>query len=285
MSIDLHTHTTLSDGTYTPRELVEYACEKELTAIAVTDHDTVCGITEAIEAAENTPLEVIPGIEISSMFEDKEIHMVGLFIDPNNEMLKAELNNLRKSREARNLLMAERLTENGMPIACEEAAGLAGSSVITRAHFAAALVKKGFVTSVSEAFSRFLGDSCPCFVQRTLPSAKKSIEMITQSGGLAVLAHPLLYKMGNERLEYMLNELSQEGLAAIEAYYSTHSPSDTRRICALAEKYSLLSSGGSDFHGGNKKGLDLGNGYGSLNVPDELLVKLKGAKKNGKGNN
>lgn len=284
MSIDLHTHTTFSDGTFSPKELVKYACEKGLNAIAVTDHDTTDGVAEAMSATENIPLEVIPGIELSSMYEDKEIHIVGLFIDPNDKILKSELEGLRKSREERNVLMAEKLTEKGLPITYEEVFSFSGGSIITRAHFAGVLVEKGFVTSVNEAFTRFLGDGCPCYIQRSLPSAEKSIDMILKNGGLAVLAHPLLYKMGNEHLEHMINRLAEKGLAAIEAYYSTHSPSDTKRICELAEKNSLLLSGGSDFHGSNKKGLDLGCGYGNLDVPNELLVKLKGAKKNGKRN-
>lgn len=282
MSIDLHTHTTFSDGTYTPTELVNYAQEKGLTTIAITDHDTTEGVAEAIAAPKARPLEVIGGIEISSMFEEKEIHIVGLFIDINNKTLKNEMELLRESREQRNHLMAEKITECGIPLTYQEVLDFAKGSVITRAHFAGILLKKGYVASVNEAFARFLGDNCPCFVKRNLPTAQKSIEMIKQNGGIAVLAHPLLYKMGNDRLDYMVKELAKTGITAIEAYYSTHSPSDAKHICTLADKYSLLLSGGSDFHGSNKKDLDLGQGYGSLNVPDEILDKLKGAKDNGK---
>lgn len=270
--IDLHTHTAASDGTCTPTELVQSAVKAGLSALAVTDHDTVDGIAEAFRAAKGTRLEVIPGIEISSMYDNKEVHIVGLFIDPKNSDLLLWLDNLRKHREDRNALMLARLKEMGIEISCDE---LPAKATVTRAHFAAAMLKKGYIRSIDEAFTRYIGDRCKAYVKRDLPDYYSSINMIRSAGGIAVLAHPLLYKMGTKVLENMLTNLKAAGLTAIEAYYSTHSPSDTKYIKRLAEENQLLLSGGSDFHGSNKKNLNLGTGYGALAVPYELLDKLR----------
>ncbi len=280
-TIDLHTHTTFSDGSYTPDELVSYAVEKGLAAIAITDHDTTEGIVPALSSTKDTDLEVIPGIEISSLYDKLEIHLVGLFIDPRNSLLTDKLNNLRRLRGERNIKMLERLNDLGIKITYNDLADLAGSDIITRAHFAKAMLKRGYISSINEAFERYIGDSCKAYIPRELPDYKTSIDMITKAGGIAVLAHPLLYKTSNRLLNDMTADLKKSGLTAIEAYYSTHSPSDTSLIKRIADENKLLLSGGSDFHGTNKKDLDLGTGYGKLAVPYEILDKLKGVIKNG----
>lgn len=280
-TIDLHTHTTASDGTLTPSELVAYAAEKGLCAVAVTDHDTTEGIAEALSAADGRELNVIPGIEISSMYDRLEIHIVGLFIDPENTSLLEWLTALRQSREERNKKMLTVLSDMGIEISYDELSEFAAGSIITRAHFAGIMLKKGYITSINEAFDRLIGDRCPAYIPRELPDYKTSINMIRSAGGIAVLAHPLLYKINTKGLEDMVSELAAASLTGIEAYYSTHSPSDTKYIKRLAQQNRLLLSGGSDFHGSNKKNLDLGTGYGTLAVPADLIDTLKGALKNG----
>lgn len=278
--IDLHTHTTASDGTLTPTELVDLAVSKGLTAIAVTDHDTMDGVSEAMERAryykaQGIDIEVIPGMELSSDYMGKDIHIVGLYLDPDSEYMKRRMEAFRDSRYKRNLEMCERLTKGGMPISYEELEEAFPDSVITRAHFARMLVKKGYVSSNKEAFDRFIGDGKPYFVTRKKKSPMRAIEIVRHAGGFPILAHPMQYKMGKDTLDSFVGMLKDSGLTGIEAVYSTHTPADERQIRALADKYDLLISGGSDFHGTNKPTIDLGTGCGHLFVPDELLIKIK----------
>jgi hypothetical protein len=279
--IDLHTHTTFSDGTLTPTQLVEYASEKGLSAVAITDHDCTDGLREAKLCGEKVGVEVIPGIEISAEYENDELHIVGLFIDGDNAELNSILKELRDKRTARNKLVVEKFNELGIPLTYEEVEKTAEGAIITRAHFAKALLKNGYVTSVKEAFDRYIGDNKPAYIRRELPVWKDAIKFIRNAGGVAVLAHPLLYKLGQRRLETIIRDLALAGLTGIEAYYSTHTPSDVKYIKMIAQKYRLKLSGGSDYHGDNKPLLDLGTGYGNLVVPYEVLTELKGVIKNG----
>lgn len=280
-NIDLHTHTTASDGTYSPSELIELALQKQLAAVAITDHDTTSGIEEAIQASKGEDIEVIPGIEISSGYDNLEIHIVGLFINPKDEDLLPWLKELRIHRDERNFEMLEKLNELGVKLTLGELEETCGGGTITRAHFAALMMKKGYVNSTNEAFDRYIGSGCKAYVPRKLPSCQKSIEMIRSCGGIAVMAHPLLYKVSRANLHQIAAELKKYNLTGIEAYYSTHTPAETDYVIKLAQDIGLLLSGGSDFHGANKKGLELGTGYGKLAVPYEILDKLKGALQNG----
>lgn len=270
-AIDLHVHSTKSDGSYTPAELVRYALEKGLSAFALTDHDTIDGIDEALSAAEGTDLTVIPGIEFSTEYEGRDIHIVGLYIDYQSAFFKSRLVHFVNGRKMRNEEMCRRLSEHGMSVTYEELEAEFPDCVLTRAHFAKLLLKKGYVKSVKEAFDRYIGDNGPCFVPRKKISPLRAVEIILKSGGFPVLAHPMLYHMGKEQLERLVATLKEIGLMGIEAVYSTHTPADERQIRALAGKYDLCISGGSDFHGTAKPGLDLGCGYGKLFVPEELL--------------
>lgn len=270
-AIDLHVHSTRSDGSYTPTELVHYALEKGLSAFALTDHDTTDGIDEALSAAEGTGLTVIPGIEFSTEYEGRDIHIVGLYIDYRSEFFKSRLVHFVNGRTMRNREMCRRLTEHGMSVTYEELEAEFPDCVLTRAHFAEHLLKQGYVKSVREAFDRYIGDNGPCFVPRKKISPLRAVEIILKSGGFPVLAHPMLYHMGKEQLERLVATLKEIGLMGIEAVYSTHTPADERQIRALAQKYELCLSGGSDFHGTAKPGLDLGCGYGKLFVPEDFL--------------
>ena len=274
-AIDLHVHSTKSDGSYTPIELVNYALDKGLSAFALTDHDTTDGITEALAAARGKNIEVIPGIEFSSEYEGRDIHIVGLYIDYESDYFKRRLVHFVNGRKIRNVEMCTRLTEHGMPVTYEELEAEFPDCVLTRAHYAKYLLKHGYVKSVREAFDRYIGDHGPCFVPRKKITPMRAVEIILKAGGFPILAHPCLYHMGKEQLDKLVASLKDIGLMGIEAIYSTHTPADERQIRALAKKYDLCISGGSDFHGTAKPGLDLGTGYGKLFVPEEVLTTIK----------
>ncbi|MBR4084312.1 MAG: PHP domain-containing protein [Lachnospiraceae bacterium] len=284
--IDLHVHSTASDGSFSPTELVDYAIEKGLQAFALTDHDSVAGVDEAISYAaalrktrEDVP-EVIPGIEFSTEYEGKDVHIVGLYIDYHSEVFQKHLEDFVHSRDVRNEKMCDLLRQGtGMDISYAKLQNSFPDSVITRAHYAKYMLEHKYVKSMNEAFERYIGDHCPYFLPREKVTPADAIHLILSAGGIPVLAHPLLYGMGLERLEHLVSELKATGLIALEAIYSSYTSSDEREMRTLAAKYELAVSGGSDFHGTNKPGLDLGTGYGHLYIPSEVLIHLKNLKK------
>lgn len=280
-AIDLHTHTCKSDGSYTPTELVDYAIEKGLAAVAITDHDTTEGLNEALSHAADLKekclpsVEVVPGIEFSTKYENQDVHVVGLFIAYDSPMFKKALADFVDSRTNRNGKMCENLRGAGIDITYEKLRARYPDSVITRAHYASYLFEKGYVKSRQDAFSQYLGDHTKYFVPREKVTPVQAVKLILHAGGIPILAHPPLYHMGNDRLDKLTASLKAEGLMGIEAFYSTYNNQDIRDMQRLAAKYDLLLSGGSDFHGTNKPGLDLGCGYGKLFVPEDLLAKMK----------
>ena len=276
--IDLHVHSDKSDGSLSPSDLVSYAIKQGVTAFALTDHDTVDGIDEALRASEGTSVTVIPGIELSTEYEGKDIHIVGLFIDKEEPAFRDKIQEFVDSRILRNQKMCQKLTEHGLPITYEELTGEFPGSVITRAHYAQLLQKKGYIKSLKEAFERYIGDRGPCFIPREKITPEDGVKLILSAKGIPVLAHPLQYGMGDERLQKLIDRLKAVGLQAMEAIYCTHSPSEENKMRALADKNNLLISGGSDFHGNAKPGLELGTGYGKLYVPVEVLKALKARK-------
>lgn len=279
--IDLHVHSTCSDGTCTPTQLVDYAIEKGLAAFALTDHDSVGGLDEAISYAANLRAtnpdvpEVIPGIEFSTEYEGRDIHIVGLYMDYHSETFKAHINNFVNSRDLRNEKMCRLLQEGtGMDISYEKLQKAFPNSVITRAHYAKYMLEHGYIKSLKEAFERYVGDHCPYYVPREKVTPAQAIGLILAVNGIPILAHPTLYGMGQERLNNLVAELKEAGLVALEAIYSTYTPAEERDMRVLADRHNLAISGGSDFHGSNKPGLDLGVGYGKLYVPYEVLSNL-----------
>lgn len=273
-TIDLHTHSTFSDGTFTPLQLVKYAEEKGLKAFALTDHDTTEGIKEAKSIETN--VEVISGVEISTRYDKKEIHIVGLYVNENDADLNKQLKYYREKRVTRKFEILEKLNSLGVDITIDDVKESCTGDVISRAHIAKALVSKGFVGSYTEAFDRYLGDNKCAYVPRETLNYEESMELITKAGGVPVLAHPLLYKMSDTNLENMMVKLRQKGLKAVEVYYSTHSNSDTQHVMAMANRVGLIYSGGSDFHGATKPKIDMGTGMGKLAVPYEILEKIRG---------
>ena len=278
--IDLHTHSDKSDGSLTPSELVDLAAQKGLCAIALTDHDTTEGIDEAISRGFKKGVMVVPGVELSSEYQGQDVHVVGLCIDHHDHDFCQRLKDFVDSRDNRNRKMCERLTQAGMPVDYDELRNTYTDSVITRAHYARFMHEKGYVSSPKEAFERYIGDHGPYFIPREKVSPMDAIKLILAADGIPVLAHPVLYGFGKDRLDNLVAELKEAGLVAIEAQYSTYTQADERDMRTLANKYKLLISGGSDFHGEAKPGLELGTGYGSLRVQESVLNTLLRYKRN-----
>lgn len=278
--IDLHVHSTCSDGTDSPSALVNKAVETGLAAFALTDHDTTKGVKEALNACAQAyknghEIEVIPGVEISTNFENTEIHIVGLFIDYNDTDFNSFLDNQLSSRDKRNKQVCERFQNIGINITYEDMIKTYGDAVITRAHFADRLVAIGAVGDRNEAFDRYLGQGKPCFVPRAKVDPAEAIEQIHKAGGIAILAHPILYHLGKAQMNKLLGHICAAGLDGIEAIYSTYKMGDELAIRLIASERNLLISGGSDYHGKNKPHIQLGTGMGHLFVPYELIDKMK----------
>ncbi len=272
--IDLHVHSNVSDGTLSPSELVAYAAKKGLFAFALTDHDTVAGIDEAIEASKSYDVKVIPGIEISSNYKGTDIHILGLNINYKDKHFLEVIEKSQLRRKSRNKLMISKMRECGFTITPEiEKERFSGIS-ITRAHFASFLQDYGYVTSKNEAFQLYLNKGCPCYVPKETIPVKDSIKLILDAGGIPVLAHPTLYKLKKDQIFSLANYLKSLGLLAIEALYSTYSPEDEAFIKSICKSTGLFMSGGSDYHGSIKPHIDLGTGKGNLKIPVSLLQEM-----------
>lgn len=281
--IDLHVHTTASDGTFSPAEVVELANKNHLAAIAITDHDCIAGVDEAVLTGTRLGVEVISGAELSCSYDGrKEIHILGLFIDPHDISLTSRLTELKEIRDQRNERIAERFHEIGIPVSMDELKAMYPDAVITRAHFASYLYAKGLAKSVKEVFDRYLNDNGPCYVPREKLNPKDTIRLIHNAGGLAILAHPVRYHMGNDTLAECVRNLTRLGLDGLEALYSTYTASEESQIRRLAKENHLVISGGSDFHGNNKPFIALGKGTGHLSIPYDILDNLKSHLKMGR---
>ncbi len=266
MNIDLHTHSTASDGLYTPAELVKQAREAGLSLIALTDHDTTNGLEEAQAAGQAHHLEIIPGIEINTDHAGTEVHMLGYFLDYQQPAFQQTLQTLRDRRVARAQRMVTRLQELGLQITWERVRELAAGTV-GRPHLAAALVEQGYAASVADAFNRYLSRGRPGYVPRYKLTPLDAVQLIQSVHGLPVLAHPAELP----DLDSLLTSLTQAGLAGLEVYYGEYPPEIVERLHALAEKYQLLSTGGSDYHGPGIHPTPLGK----RQVPAEIVEQLR----------
>lgn len=280
-TIDLHVHSTYSDGSLTPEELVSLALTSGLSAFALTDHDTTEGVDQAVDAAAGTGLEVIPGIEFSTRFLHRDIHILGYWIDHHSASFQRRLNEFLDARTVRNRQMCERIRQyTGAPISLAKLERCFPDAVITRAHMAAWLVDNGVVETRTIAFDKYLGEHAPCFVPKSDVTPQDAIRLILESGGVPVLAHPLLYALSKKQLRALLGALKKCGLVGIEAVYVQNRGSDEAFVRSLAEEYGLLITGGSDFHGENKPDIALGTGIkAGLSIPYTLLTELKKARK------
>jgi 3',5'-nucleoside bisphosphate phosphatase len=275
--LDLHLHTTHSDGSCTPTEVVDMAHRAGVTALAITDHDITTGLAEAILAGQQHGIEVIPGVEISSTLGNAELHILGYFLDWQDTGFDGRLKTLRDSRHRRNPQIIERLQALGIDLTYDAVRALAGSDSVGRPHIARALMDKGVVTSAKEAFDRFLAEGKPAYVPRDLPSPAEAIGWIKAARGLAVLAHPTWVRVTDQSLVDLVRQLKADGLDGVEVYYSTHAARQTREYLSLAQQLGLLVTGGSDFHGLTKPDIEVGIGKGSLHIPTSLLPKMKDA--------
>ena len=284
--VDLHTHSTCSDGTYTPAALMDYAAEKHLRAIALTDHDTMAGIDEAQARIEEQryDLELVPGIEFSTSWQvegstrEQEVHVVALFLDRHNAALQTHLRDFVASRIERNKKMCRLLTEAGMPVPYETLEAENPGAVITRAHIARFMLEHGYAKDKKEIFSRHIGEGCPCYVPREKITPFDAVRVALQAQGVPVLAHPMLYKLTEEELTLLARRMKEAGCIGIEAIYSTYTQAQEHTVRRIAADCGLLISGGSDFHGDNKPGLGLAVGYGRLFVPASVLETLRTAR-------
>lgn len=274
-TVDLHVHSNCSDGTLSPAELVSYACEKGLRAFALTDHDTVAGLPEAFDAAKGTSLEVIAGIEFSTEYHGKDIHVVGLDIDYRSADFLEQLARFQNSRDIRNEKIIRKMQEGGIDISHEQMEAEFGDAVWTRAHFARYLRDHGYVAEMPEAFEKYIGENCRYFVPREKVTPLQAVHLISSTGGIPILAHPMLYRLPEAEMDLLLSSLKKAGLIGIEAIYSTHSALDENFVRQLAKRHGLLISGGSDFHGSNKPYIDLGVGRGNLCIPYHILTNLR----------
>lgn len=277
MNIDLHIHSTASDGTKTPAEILSIASGKNLGAIALTDHDTISGIPEfLVESLKYPAIRSVPGVEISLKHYDYSIHVVGLFIDHKSELLNDFLCEIRKSRDRRNEMILVKLKKHGFNISLEDVKAEAGGESVGRPHFASILVRKGYFSAPQEAFDKCLKRGRPGYCDRELPLPSTAIDVIHKAGGIVIWAHPMSHVDADRRtLMKILKFLVGKGLDGIEAYYPSFSPEQNEYMLSLAEKFSLAVSGGSDFHGDNLKGIEMGNGTGTLAVPYSVYERLE----------
>jgi predicted metal-dependent phosphoesterase TrpH len=266
--IDLHLHSTASDGKLSPEAIVEKAAALGLTFIALTDHDTVDGIAPALQAAENYPaLRVIPAVEISTEIPDGEAHVLGYFIDFTSYELVSALDRFRNSRVRRAQAMIERLANMGMNIEWERVREIAGEGSIGRPHIAQAMLEKNYVESFKEAFEKYIGHGCPAYVERDKMTPVEAVELIVESNGLPVLAHPTTVADP----EKLVAILKAAGLVGIEAYYKDYSTEETAWLADMADRYELIATGGTDFHGLDD---ETEVAPGGVEVPEEALERL-----------
>ena len=273
--IDLHVHTSASDGTMTPEEAVLLAARSGLKAIAVTDHDTVDGVAEALATGAKAGLEVVPGIEISVDYNG-EMHILGYYVNSLNDGFREGLANLSRYRAQRNPQIINKLRKLNFHITLEDVSKVAGAGVVGRPHFARAMLQKGYVHSLDEAFDLYLGAGRAAYVKKERLTPNEGIQLIALAGGIPVLAHPKYLKIkGGQGLAGLLPELIGYGLKGIEVFYTSHTPAETREYAKLAALHGLLMTGGSDFHGANKPEITIGRGKGNLAVDYELLQRIK----------
>jgi predicted metal-dependent phosphoesterase TrpH len=275
--IDMHLHSTCSDGSETPARVVELAAAAGCGAIALTDHDGLSGIAEARERAGSLGIGFVPGCEVSCAFSPGAMHVLGYFAEPGEGPMQDELARLREDRARRNERLVRRLQDLGLPVSFEEVRAMAGSSVVGRPHFAAVLVANGAAASVQDAFDRVLAKGAPGYVPKARIDFATFVASARGSGAVAVLAHPL--SLGLERgLDGVVSELAEAGLAGMECYYSRYSPEERAGLAEMAKRHDLVATGGSDFHGRFKPDISVGVGTGDLEVPDSALAELSARK-------
>lgn len=272
--IDLHTHTVCSDGSMTPRDLVRHAKEAGLSAVAVSDHDTADGVAEAVAEGQSCGIEVIPAIELSAV-SATETHILGYFIDPTAPALVKAVDHIRAVRTERIGETCEMLAKYDIHVTLDEVKAKAGGGILCRAHIAKLMTEKGYSESPKAAFAKWLNVGCPCYSESQALTDTEAIDLIRQSGGDAYLAHLHLTKKTGAELENFVKHLVDAGLTGIEGYYTDYTPEMAVTYRALAKKYGLKLSGGTDFHGAFKPHISIGRGLGEMRIPYAVLEEMK----------
>jgi predicted metal-dependent phosphoesterase TrpH len=280
--IDLHTHSTFSDGSLTPEQLAERAGSMGLTAIALTDHDCTGGVEQFLAACKIRNIRGVPGVEISADVKHGTMHLLGYFIASGDAALESMLHQIRDGREIRNREILRKLNALGLDLTWPEVASLAGEDVVGRPHFAQALLARGYVSSREAAFDLYLAKGKPAYADRFRLSPADSIAAIRGAGGIAVLAHPFTLDLAPGALKTYITELRDKGLQGIEVYYSEHSADLTRSYLTLVRELGLAATGGSDFHGESNPAIKLGRGFGTLSVPDSVMEELNRVQSEGR---
>jgi len=273
--VDLHVHSNASDGTFTPSEVVALAAEKGLAAIALTDHDTIDGLSEAQAAAAGLPIEIIPGIELSCVYQGVEIHILGIYVDPTDGNFISETDALKEIRKKRNEEMIRRFQNAGISITLDEVMAGNPDTVITRAHFARVLLEKGYVKNMDQAFKKYLDYSGPYCPRKEKITPEHAMKILTDCKASPVLAHPYQYHLGDKKTEELVCYLKDLGLQGLEVYHSSNNQYESGKLRKLARQYDLFPTGGSDFHGSNKPDIGIGVGRGGLRVTALLLDDIK----------
>jgi predicted metal-dependent phosphoesterase TrpH len=266
LRIDLHTHSTASDGELAPDALVQLALARGLTTIALTDHDSVAGLDAALNAARGTSLTVIPGVELSADVEKSEVHVLGYFIDWRNAHFLAMLEKFRDGRYGRAEKMTRKLTALGAPISFERVKEIAGDAALGRPHVAQALLEAGHIMTIAEAFDKYIGRNGPAYVERFKLTPEDAVALILEAGGVPVLAHP-------REVTYWVQPLVKAGLLGLEVFYGVYDDATIAELARLARQYDLIATGGSDFHGLNKMAHMCA--LGEVNVPPNVADKLR----------
>ncbi|MCI8565263.1 MAG: PHP domain-containing protein [Lachnospiraceae bacterium] len=275
-TVDLHAHTTASDGSYTPAELIRYAGEKGLAAVAVTDHDTMAGVEEAVAEGARLGIEVIPGVELSTRVDECDVHMISLFLNCKNKAIIHRLEEMADCRRERNLKMVDKLHDAGFRIDRADLERMGTGKVIARGHIAQILIARGYASDLKEALRRYLSKGGPGYVQKEVLPPEECIRLAHEAGGLIFVAH--LHQIDPASPEHCVQvcrKLLEAGADGLETLYCEFDDEWRAVTESLAQEYRCLRSGGSDFHGTMKKGLDLGVGYGDLSVPYPFVEAMK----------
>ena len=273
--IDLHTHSSMSDGTYTPESLVDLALETGLGALALTDHDSLAGLGRAAARSRGTRLALVPGVELEIACDTGEFHLLGLGLDGDLAALEEALTRVRRDREARNVRMSDRLTAGGIPVTLAEVTAISGGGIVSRAHFARLLVQKGVVKRTDDAFARYIGKGRPFYEPRRTLGLPEAVRLVRRAGGIASVAHPLTLGLAGPALRQFLAHARDTGVAAIEAWHPKAAVRDCRRLERLAASLGLGVTAGSDFHGLNVPQRRLGHTAGGLEIDDRFLAALR----------
>lgn len=272
--IDMHLHTTASDGSCTPSAVCQLAIDKGLAAIAITDHDTVDGVAEAISYVDDR-ITVVPGIEMSAVYHGVEIHVLGFYMDYTNHELISSLASIKQGRYNRNEEMCARFRADGIDITMEKLQHGNPNTVVTRAHFARVLIAQGICKDMNQAFKKYLGKKCKYYIPTPDMPAADAIKLIKTYGKAAFIAHPLLYGFGYRQIEEMIEELKPYGLTGLEVYHSSNNTYESGKLREIARAHGLLISGGSDFHGAAKPDISVGSGRGGLRVTEAVFHDIQ----------